>query len=117
MATMLVSVERLNKVFDSDPRTDSMIADSFHVSKQTISAWRSGSRSPKKSKLQEIADFYRKDIVWFFGYDVPAEEKPVPVEEDEQIKEILNLLNCLSDQKKAEAIRYLRYLSASEEVE
>jgi transcriptional regulator with XRE-family HTH domain len=117
MATMLVSVERLNEVFDSDPRTDSMIAESFHVSKQTISAWRTGSRSPRKSKLQEIADFYHKDIIWFFGYEGTAEEKPVPTEEDEQVKEIISLLKGMSDQKKAEAIRYLRYLSASEEGE
>ena len=117
MATMFVSVERLNEVFNSDPRSDSMIAESFHVSKQTISAWRNGSRSPKKSKLQEIADFYHKDILWFFGYDIPEEEKPVPESEDEQVKEIISLLAGLSDQKKAEAIRYLRYLAASEEGE
>ena len=117
MASINVSTERLNEVFDSDPRSDSMIADSFHVSKQTLSAWRNGTRSPKKSKLQEIADFYRKDILWFFGYDVQKEEAPVPMKEDEQIKEIISLLAGLSDQKKTEAIRYLRYLAASEEGE
>ena len=117
MASINVSTERLNEVFDSDPRSDSMIADSFHVSKQTIGAWRNGTRSPKKSKLQEIADFYRKDILWFFGYDVQKEEAPVPMKEDEQVKEIISLLAGLSDQKKTEAIRYLRYLAASEEGE
>lgn len=117
MASMTALVERLNEVFDSDPRSDSMIADSFHVSKQTISAWRNGTRSPKKSKLREIADFYQKDFIWFFGYDVQKEEAPVPVKEDEQVKEIISLLAGLSDQKKAEAIRYIRYLAASEEGE
>ena len=62
MASMLVSAERLSQVFDSDPRSDSVIAESFHVSKQSISAWKKGDRSPKKSKLKEIADFYGKDV-------------------------------------------------------
>jgi transcriptional regulator with XRE-family HTH domain len=117
MASMLVSAERLSQVFDSDPRSDSVIAESFHVSKQSISAWKKGDRSPKKSKLKEIADFYGKDMLWFFGYDVPDIEKPVPTEEDEQVKEIIDLFSGLSDQKKAEAINYLRYLSKTEEGE
>ena len=117
MANVTVRIDRLNEVFDSDPRSDSMIAESFHVSKQTVSAWRNGSRSPKKNKLQEIADFYHRDILWFFGFDVPAEEKPVPPEEDEQVNEIISLLAGLSDQKKAEALRYIRYLATSEEGE
>lgn len=114
MATMTVDVIRLNSVFDSDPRSDSMIAESFHVSKQTVSAWRNGIRSPKKSKLQEIADFYHKDILWFFGYDV-AKEEPVPQEEDEQVKEIVTLFSRLSDQAKWEALRFLQFLSSREE--
>ena len=117
MANVTVRLDRLNEVFDSDSRSDSMIADYFNVSKQTISAWRNGSRSPKKSKLKEIADFYHKDFAWFFGFDEPEEEKPVPETEDEQVKEIISLLAGLSDQKKTEAIRYLRYLAASEEGE
>ena len=115
MATMDVSTERLNEVFDSDPRSDSMIADSFHVAKQTVSAWRSGARSPKKSKLVEIANFYGKDPMWFFGFDVPDKKEPAPAEEDEQVKEIISLFAGLSARKKEEAVRYLRYLSETEE--
>ena len=117
MASMLVSAERLSQVFDSDPRSDSVIAESFHVSKQSISAWKKGDRSPKKSKLKEIADFYGKDVLWFFGYDVPDIEKPVPTEEDEQIREIMSLIRGLSAQKKEKAISYIRYLANSEEGE
>ena len=117
MAKPEVRTDRLNEVFENDPRSDTAIAEYFHVSKQSISAWRKGERSPKKSKLEEIARFYGKDIIWFFGFDVPDIEKPVPTEEDEQIREIISLLRGLSDRKKAEAINYLRYLSKSEEGE
>ena len=113
MASIPVVAERLSEVFDSDPRSATVIAEYFSVSKQTISAWRNGERSPKLKKLKEIAAFYGKPVEWFFGFDIPKEEMPVPKKEDEQVKEIMSLLAGLSDQKKAEAIRYLRYLSSS----
>lgn len=65
--------ERLNQLFDSDQRTDSAIAAELGVSKQTISMWRHGTRSPKKSVLIKIADMYNVDIAWLMGYDVPKE--------------------------------------------
>ena len=39
--------ERLNELFDNDPRNDTAIADALGVSKQTVSMWRHGTRSPK----------------------------------------------------------------------
>lgn len=117
MATLPITSERLNEVFNSDPRSDTDIGIFFGVSKQTISAWKNGVRSPKKSKLKEIADYYQKDIMWFFGFDTTEKSLPISVEEDEQIKEIINLLHDLSEKKKMEALRYIRYLSSSEEDE
>lgn len=117
MAQLPVTTERLNEVFKSDPRSDSDIAAHFGISKQCISAWRNGTRSPKRSKLEQIANYYNKDIMWFFGFDDAKEDLVIPSEEDEQVKEILNLFCSLSTQKKTEAIRYLRYLSTTEEDE
>lgn len=62
--------ERLNELFDSDSRNDSSIAAELGVSKQTISAWRSGFRSPKKTMLDKISDLYHVSIEWLMGYDV-----------------------------------------------
>ena len=49
------SQERLIQLFDSDPRNDTAIADALGVSKQTVSMWRHGTRSPKKSVLIHIS--------------------------------------------------------------
>ena len=117
MANVTVRLDRLNEVFDSDSRSDSMIAESFGISKQTISAWRNGTRSPKKNKLKEIADFYHKDIMWFFGFDDQAEEKPISQVEDERIKEIISLLSRASDQKIDAALQIVRLVLNSEEGE
>lgn len=64
------SIERLNDLFDSDPRSDTAIANDLHVSKQTLSAWRKGRRSPKKSVLIKISELYNVSIEWLLGFDV-----------------------------------------------
>lgn len=66
--------ERLNELFDSDPRNDTAIAQSLGVSKQTISSWRHGVRSPKKPVLIQIAKEFDVSIEWLMGFDV--ERKP-----------------------------------------
>lgn len=72
--------ERLNELFDADPRSDSAIAEKLGVSKQALSAWRKGTRSPKKSVLVLIADMYGVGIDWLMGFDVQKEIKTIPVE-------------------------------------
>lgn len=62
--------ERLIELFDSDPRTDTAIAKELGVSKQTISAWRNGTRSPKKPMLIKIVETYHVSIEWLMGFDV-----------------------------------------------
>lgn len=62
--------ERLNELFDADPRKDTAIADDLGVSKQAISAWRNGSRSPKKSMLELICEKFDVNIQWLMGFDV-----------------------------------------------
>ena len=72
MAKIATNQERLNELFDADPRSDSRIAEYLNVSKQTISAWRNGTRSPKQSKLEEIARLYHTTVDWLMGWDMPA---------------------------------------------
>lgn len=62
--------ERLAELFESDPRRDSAIGKSLGVSKQTVSAWRCGTRSPKKPTLIKIAEEYNVSIEWLMGFDV-----------------------------------------------
>lgn len=69
------SQERLNELFDSDPRNDTAIANYLDVSKQTVSMWRNGTRSPKKTKLIEISKKFNVSIEWLMGFDVPREYK------------------------------------------
>lgn len=80
------SAERLNELFDKDPRSDSAIADALKVSKQSICLWRNGQRSPKKSKMLEIAEMYGVDIGWLMGFDEEPEGDPVNINELQTIE-------------------------------
>lgn len=70
MARVQTVTERLNQLFDFDPRSGSSIADFLGVSKQTISAWRNGTRSPKRSMVKKIAEYYGVSEEWLFGWDM-----------------------------------------------
>ena len=63
--------DRLNELFDSDSRSLTAIANELGVSKQAVSMWRNGTRSPKKPVLVKIAKMYNVSIEWLMGFDVP----------------------------------------------
>ena len=65
--------ERLIELFNADPRNDTAIAAELNVSKQALSAWRKGTRSPKKTVLVEIAKMYNVSLEWLMGFDVPKQ--------------------------------------------
>ena len=77
MAKTATNQERLNQLFDADARNDIDIASFLGVSKQTISAWRNGTRSPKRSMITKIAQAYNTTEEWLMGWDLPAHQSPI----------------------------------------
>ena len=63
--------ERFTSLCDSNPTTDTALAEKLGVSKQTISSWKTGRRSPKKPMIVSIANFFGVSVDWLMGYDVP----------------------------------------------
>lgn len=90
------SQERLNELFDSDSRNDSAIADELGVSKQAISAWRSGSRSPKKPMLVKICELYHVSIEWLMGFDVDRSSSgsPVVIPDTDMFRKIMEYMSA-----------------------
>lgn len=70
--------ERFNELCENNPQNASRIADDLRVSRQTVSAWRSGYRSPKEPTIIAIAKHFHVTVPWLMGFDV---EKLEPVEE------------------------------------
>ena len=86
------SQERLIELFDSDPRNDTAIAAALGVSKQAVSTWRTGIRSPKKSILIKIAKLYHVSIEWLMGFDVEkssADSRAADLPSSELIKKVI----------------------------
>lgn len=67
--------ERLNVLFDRTGLKDVEIARRLGVAKQTISCWRSGVRSPKRTALIKIADTFHVDVAWLLGYGDDASQR------------------------------------------
>ena len=80
------SIQRLNELFDADPRSDTAIADALNVSKQAISTWRRGTRSPKKSVLIKIAEMYHVSVEWIMGFDV---DRTLIIPDSKQFRRII----------------------------
>lgn len=85
------SQERIAELFDSDPRNDTTIARELGVSKQAVSAWRNGIRSPKKPVLVKIAEKYNVSIEWLMGFDVDRNIVRTVPEPDIYTKLIMNM--------------------------
>ena len=68
--------ERFSELCESSPMSDTSLGNALHVSKQTISAWRTGTRSPRKPIIIDIANYFRVSVAWLMGYDVKKELTP-----------------------------------------
>lgn len=62
---------RFSTLVDEHKGNANDIAKGLHVSKQTISAWKSGTRSPKQPTIEAIARFFGVSVEWLMGLDVP----------------------------------------------
>lgn len=66
--------DRFNVLFDESGKTNTELGQDLHVSNQTISAWRLGTRSPKPPTVIAIASFFEVSVQWLMGFDV--QKKP-----------------------------------------
>lgn len=108
MAKIATNQERLNQLFDADPRNDTGIGIALGVSKQTISAWRNGSRSPKKSMIVKIAAYYNVSEEWLMGWDLPgpATHDGLILSSEERI--LLDAYRAADDRAKKDALQMLQ---------
>ena len=54
-----------NKLCENSGKNNVQIAHDLNVDKATIGRWRSGERTPKLSKLNDIADYFNVDVQIF----------------------------------------------------
>lgn len=62
--------ERFITLFEESGKTIKELSKDLHVSYQTISAWKLGTRSPKEPTVIAIAECFGVDVRWLMGFDV-----------------------------------------------
>lgn len=69
MAKISTFQNRFVNLLNNSGKTDAVIADELGVSRQALSSWRNGHRSPTRSMIEHIADSFHVDVSWLMGYD------------------------------------------------
>lgn len=67
--------ERFSTLCEENPGSLTKLAESLHVSKQTVSAWKNGTRSPRRPTIVAIADYFGITVSWLMGFDVEKIDK------------------------------------------
>lgn len=61
--------ERFIELCDANPKGTTALAKELHVSRQTINAWKAGTRSPKQLTVVAISEYFDVSIPWLMGFD------------------------------------------------
>jgi transcriptional regulator with XRE-family HTH domain len=105
--------KRFSELFDESEKTTTDLAKDLHVSNQTVSAWKTGSRSPKEPTIIAIANHFGVSVAWLMGFDVPRtkgqdqdiiEETPA----NNEIRLLIRDLNKLSTEQIEQAKNIFR---------
>ena len=62
--------ERFTQLVDESNKSLSQLSRELHISNQTLSAWRTGVRSPKEPTIIAVADYFKVNVKWLMGFDV-----------------------------------------------
>lgn len=107
--------ERFSELFDEREENARELAEKLHVSKQTLSAWKLGTRSPKEPTIIAIANFFHVNEMWLMGFNVEkyGAAKPEPVEEPNQnatpeIKILTRGLGKMTEEQQKLALKLVR---------
>jgi len=84
------------------------LAENIHVTQATVSRWETGEMLPTLDILTELSKYFSVSIDYILGNE--QKNKPIISEDDELTNENIELFKKLPDDKKQQALDYLRYL-------
>ena len=89
--------ERFSELFDESGKTVVELAKELHVSYQAISAWKTGTRSPKEPTVIAIAKYFKVRVEWHMGFDVekelPSRDAPIVVPDNAMFRKIVEYMS------------------------
>ena len=86
--------QRFSALFEESEKTIMELSKELHISNQTVSAWKTGARSPKEPTVIAIAKHFKVHPAWLMGYDVdklePVESStPIVIPDSDKFREIM----------------------------
>ena len=104
--------KRFSDLIESSDKTITAIAKDLHVSNQTISAWKIGTRSPKSPTVIVIADYFGVTVEWLMGFDVEKtkNENGTDHSEDPEIRIVSGMMETMSQEQKQQVIDLIKIL-------
>lgn len=88
------------------------IAKRLGVSKQTVSAWTTGERTPKRPAIIAIAQAFDVNIAWLHGYNVPKNREAPASTADERVKEFAALFSRLTEDQQVMILQAMKGIAA-----
>ena len=91
--------DRFSTLVDESEKTTIDLAKELHVSNQTISAWKIGTRSPKEPTIIAIANHFGVTVEWLMGFDVEKKapetgrKMPIVIPDTEMFMKITNYMS------------------------
>ena len=61
--------ERFTQLVNESGKSLTQLSKGMHISNQTLSAWRLGTRSPKEPTIIAVADYFNVTVEWLMGFD------------------------------------------------
>lgn len=104
--------------------TEQQFADAVGVSRGAVQQWEKGETAPKRKNQAAVAKklgITVAELMEGSAYEVDAEHvslsvsEPAPAPYDPLLLEAFTLLEALHHDKRKEAVKYLRYLAASQD--
>lgn len=101
---------RLREVIGKQTASEFIRSIGGGISKQSISSYLSGSRSPKTDFLKAVSDAYGVQIAWLMGFDVPKYEDPNAENPDEDIVILSRAAKKMSPENRKKLIDMARVM-------
>lgn len=109
-----VFASRLRAARYASKRSQQDLASRLDITQQAYAKYENGTSSPNPETLSDIADILGVSVDYLLGRNVSIEKEYTVIPDDELVKELVQLLNVLSPEKRRQVVDFARFLNYSD---
>lgn len=98
------SIPKLFEILDERKMSGSKLTEAIGIPSSTLSSWKKGDRKPKYEAVVAIADFLNVPVDYLMGTSSQEQELDLRIQAE---------VRQLSDQEKADVLKYIKFLQSS----